>query len=99
MADWERVVAALEDHVAQLRESSSDDASLLGLHHTRWSPPADIGDLPSALAPRARVLLEEIDSLTPVLVERRDETARQLRAVSSIPRDSAVTSFYLDSIG
>ncbi|MFB9813892.1 hypothetical protein ACFFPL_00090 [Paeniglutamicibacter sulfureus] len=40
-----------------------------------------------------------MDSLTPVLGERRDEAARQLRAVSSVPRDSAVTSVYLDSVG
>ncbi|MFL4479368.1 hypothetical protein ACIPUB_13955 [Paeniglutamicibacter sp. ORCA_105] len=98
-AQWERVLAGLEDQVAQLRESCADDASLLELPDTSWSPPAGIGDLPPELAPRARALLAEMDSLTPVLGERRDEAARQLRAVSSVPRDSAATSVYLDSVG
>jgi hypothetical protein len=85
--------------VAQLRESCADDTSLFELPDTSWSPPAGLGELPPELAPRARALLEEMDSLTPVLGERRDEAARQLRAVSSVPRDSSVTSVYLDSVG
>lgn len=85
--------------MAQLRESCADDASLLELPHTSWNPPAGMGELPLELAPRARALLAEMDSLTPVLGERRAEAARQLRAVSSVPRDSTVTSVYLDSVG
>ncbi|MCV9996279.1 hypothetical protein OIU93_18560 [Paeniglutamicibacter sp. ZC-3] len=99
LVPWERFLADLEDQVAQLRESCADDASLLELPHASWSPPAGMGELPPELGPRARAILAEMDSLTPVLGERRDEAARQLRAVSSVPRDSAVTSVYLDSVG
>lgn len=98
-ADWERVLGVLEDRLAELRNFSSEEAKLLEVPQTLWQPPAGIGDLPAALAPRASALLRAIESLKPVLEVRRDEAARQLRAISSVPRDPGVASIYLDSVG
>lgn len=93
------MLGALEDQLTELSNCSSQEAKLLELSQTPWHPPAGIGDLPPALAPRAAALLEAMESFKRVLEERRDSAARQLRAVTSVPRESGVTSIYLDSVG
>lgn len=97
--EWVRVLDELEDQLAGLRDCAPDEALQRELPATSWHPPAGIGDLPSALAPRATLLLEAMETLKPVLEQRRDEAARQLRAVTSVPREAGATSIYLDSVG
>ncbi|WP_411730594.1 hypothetical protein [Paeniglutamicibacter sp.] len=96
---WVLVLDGLAEHVAGLRGCAFDDSALLELSTVPWQPPVGIGDLPAALAPRAAALVEELEELRPALLKRRDETVRQLRAVVAVPRDSTVTSVYLDSVG
>lgn len=84
--------------MARLRRCALDSEELFELP-TSWSPPEDVGPLPSSLAPRAQAIFMEMQELAVVLKDRRDETARQLRAVDSIPRSMSSTSVYLDLVG
>ncbi|MDQ0094648.1 hypothetical protein [Paeniglutamicibacter psychrophenolicus] len=98
-SDWVRVLDELEEHLARLRDCGNDDERLLEMRSALWRPPANIGQLPAALAPRATALNAAMEALVPEIRQRRDETARQLRAVESVPREDRLTSVYLDSVG
>lgn len=88
----------MEDDLARLRRCALDSEELFELP-TSWSPPEDVGPLPSSLGPRAQAIFMEMQELAVVLKDRRDETARQLRAVDSVPRSMNNTSVYLDLVG
>ena len=98
-SEWVRVLDELEEQLAKLRDCGTDDERLLEMPSAPWRPPANIGQLPAALAPRAMALSAAMEALAPELRQRRDETARQLRAVESVPREDRLTSVYLDSVG
>lgn len=96
---WERFLAQLTAEICILREAAADEAALLAVLNHAWSVPEGLGTIPEHLAPRAVMLLDEMSALEVKLTQRREEIARQIRAVESVPRVSGVTSIYLDSIG
>lgn len=99
IARWERFLAQLTAEICILREAAADEAALLAVLNHPWSVPEGLGAIPEHLAPRAVMLLDEMSALEVKLTQRREEIARQMRAVESVPRASGVTSIYLDSIG
>lgn len=98
-SEWVRVLDELEEQLAKLRDCGTDEERLLEMPSAPWQQPVNIGVLPVALAPRAAALMADMEALAPDLRQRRDETARQLRAVESVPREAQPTSVYLDSVG
>lgn len=96
---YEEWILVLDELAGQLARLRGDDSSLLELSNTPWPPPVGLGDLPADLAPRAAALIEEMDALRPLLVQRGEATMKQLRAVESVPRETSMTSVYLDSVG
>jgi hypothetical protein len=97
--EWVRFLEGLEGQLDEMRDCTVDPARLLEMSNTKWLPPVGLGEMPVELAPRAAALLEEMDALRPKLQKSREETVRQLRAVESIPRETGLTSVYLDSVG
>lgn len=95
---WIPVLEALEADLGGLQKCSLDSEELFGLT-TAWEPPANVGPLPASLKDRAQAIFEHMQELSLVLKERRDETARQLRAVDSVPRVETGTSLYIDVVG
>ena len=95
---WIAVLDQMEGDMARLRRSAQDSEELFELP-TGWSPPEDVGPLPAALGPRARVLFAEMQELSALLKDRRDETARQLRAIDSVPRSGSQGAVYIDLLG
>lgn len=95
---WKGVLDVLEAEIAGLRRFASDSGVLFELP-TEWEQPTNIGRLPATLQDRAQAVFGQMQDLAGMLTERRDETARQLRAVDSIPRYESPTSLYLDVEG
>ncbi|MFF5791560.1 hypothetical protein ACFY5D_05885 [Paeniglutamicibacter sp. NPDC012692] len=95
---WVEVLEQMEDELARLRRCALDSEELFELP-TSWSPPENVGPLPEALAPRAQAVFTEMQELSVVLKDRRDETARQLRAIDSVPRSGSPTAVYIDLLG
>ncbi|MFJ6417476.1 hypothetical protein [Paeniglutamicibacter sp. NPDC091659] len=95
---WVAVLEQMEADLAQLRRCTLDSEELFELP-TSWDPPEDAGPLPLSLAPRAQAVFTEMQELAVVLKGRLDETARQLRAIDSVPRSETPTAVYLDLIG
>ncbi|MFL4473885.1 hypothetical protein ACIPVK_07805 [Paeniglutamicibacter sp. MACA_103] len=71
----------------------------MALPETSWQAPVARGPLPVEFEVRAAVLVEEMKVLQAVLRRRREDIAKQLRAVGTVPRDVSQTSVYLDSVG
>ncbi|MGL3805138.1 hypothetical protein ACSYDW_03495 [Paeniglutamicibacter sp. R2-26] len=97
-AAWTTVLDQMEGDVARLRRCALDSEELFELPSS-WSPPENVGPLPAALGLRARALFAEMQELSAVLKERRDETARQLRAIDSVPRSGTQGAVYIDLLG
>ena len=95
---WLAVLEQMEDDLARLRRCALDSEELFELP-TSWSPPDVAGPLPESLALRAQAVFTEIQELAAILKGRRDETARQLRAIDSVPRSLGPTAVYLDLVG
>lgn len=95
---WIPVLEALEADMAKLRRCALDSEELFDLP-TGWEPPASIGPLPTSLKSRAEAVFGLMQELFVVLKDRRDETARQLRAVDLVPRVETTTSLYIDMVG
>lgn len=95
---WTAVLEELEADMAGLRSCTADNGRLLDLP-TGWEPPVGIGPLPASLKMRAQSVFEQMQEISGMLTERRDETARQMRAVDSVPRVETGTSLYIDVVG
>lgn len=95
---WVAVLEDLEADMAGLRSYTADSGRLFDLP-TGWEPPVGIGPLPASLKDRAQEVFEQMQEMSGMLTERRDETARQLRAVDSVPRVESGTSLYIDVVG
>ncbi len=66
----------------------------------RWSPPAMTGQLPAAARRRAVALAAAQERVSRRLEEMRQDVARQLQAVSSVPGVGAPSrAIYLDVNG
>lgn len=95
---WLELIEAMESELSVLGgvlARGEDPAPDL----TPWEPPAGLGQLPAALAPRVATLLADIEAATSAVTVRRDEVSRQLRAVATVPRPPAGNSVYLDVTG
>lgn len=92
------MLEALEADMAGLRRFTADHEVLFELP-TGWTAPANIGLMPATLKNRAQAVFGQMQELARMLTERRDETARQLRVVDSVPRYESPTSLYLDVEG
>lgn len=96
VADWSRILAEMEGAVALANAEPTvlpDAAEAASLSLT-----AHLGQLPSALADRARLLLAEQQRTIARLTARQREVARHLAALRSIPTASATgTPSYLDA--
>lgn len=65
-----------------------------------WTPPAGLGPLPAELAPRAQALVAALNEAAARTAAARDEIARQLAAVRSVPlAEDGGSSVYLDVAG
>lgn len=95
---WICVLEALEADMAAMRRYTADSEGLFELP-TGWEPSANIGPLPASLKARAQAVFEQMQELTVLLRDRRNETARQLRALDSVPRVESGTSLYIDVVG
>ena len=97
-AAWSLVLEGLEADLAGLYRYAADSEVLFELP-TGWEAPAAIGPLPESLNERAQAVFGQMQQMSAMLAERRDETARQMRAVDSVPRVETDTSLYLDVVG
>lgn len=88
----------LEADMAGLRRYAADSEVLFDLP-TGWDPPEAFGPLPASLTDRAQAVFAQIREMSEMLTSRRDETARQMRAVDSVPRVETGTSLYIDVVG
>lgn len=95
---WTAVLENLEADMAGLRNYTAEGGGLFELP-AGWEPPVGIGPLPASLKDRAQAVFEQMQEISGMLTERRDETARQLRAVDSVPRVESGTSLYIDVVG
>lgn len=95
---WILVLDDMEVDLAGLRRFTLDSEELFELP-TSWEPPVSAGPLPASLQVRAQAIFEQMQELSVVLKSRRDETARQMRAVESVPRVETGTSLYIDVVG
>ncbi|WP_372698481.1 hypothetical protein [Arthrobacter sp. JSM 101049] len=87
----------LEDLEHQLEAAQALEAST-GV--VPWTPPAGLGPLPAELAPRAQALVAALNDAAVRTVAARDEIARQLAAVRSVPlAEDGGSSVYLDVAG
>lgn len=65
-----------------------------------WTPPAGLGPLPAELAPRAEALVTALNEAASRTAAARDEVARQLAGVRSVPLAAdAGDPVYLDTSG
>lgn len=92
------MLESLETDLAGLSSYAHDNEGLFDLP-TGWEPPLSAGPLPASLRGRAQAVFEQMQEMSGMLTERRDETARQLRAVDSVPRVESGTSLYIDVVG
>ncbi|MEA5457133.1 hypothetical protein SPF06_20630 [Sinomonas sp. JGH33] len=93
---WEDVLARLEEDLdgaaRQLR--GSGDPALAG-----WAPPSFLGPIPEQLIGRALAVQERQRRLATRLAEAKDDAARHLAAVSSVPLGRGGGALYLDVEG
>lgn len=95
---WISVLEGLEADMAGLYSYAADSGALFELP-TGWETPANIDPLPASLKDRAQAVFAQMQEMSGMLTARRDETARQLRAVDSVPRVESGTSLYIDVVG
>lgn len=95
---WRELIRAMESELAVLRGALARGEDP-GPDPAPWEPPAGMGQLPASLAPRVATLLAGMDDAKTAVTLKRDETARQLRAVATVPRPPAGNSVYLDVTG
>ena len=88
---WYRVLDDLESSLG----------ALAGGHEPApWSPPGDIGVIPVELRDRARALLAGQRELAAELQASKNEVARHLSALRSVPAQrQASAAVYLDVLG
>ena len=87
----------LDDLEHQLEADQAPEAST-GV--VPWTPPAGLGPLPAELAPRAQALVTALTAAAARTAAARDEVARQLAAVRSVPlAEDGGSSVYLDVAG
>lgn len=87
----------LEDLEHHLEASQAPEA---GTGVVPWTAPAGLGPLPVDLAPRAQALITALNAAVARTTAARDEIARQLAAVRSVPlAEDGGKSVYLDVAG
>ncbi|MDQ4504524.1 hypothetical protein [Sinomonas sp. ASV322] len=64
-----------------------------------WAPPSSVGPIPERLVGRALAVQERQGTLAARLAEAKDDAARHLAAVSSVPLGRREGALYLDVEG
>lgn len=95
--------AAWEDALSQLEMSVATAERMLTVGHLgqepphQWSPPANLGPLPSELADRARTLLDRQIETARRIAEAADLNRRQSRAAQAMRATRPSSPVYLDT--
>lgn len=90
---WEDMLRALEqavEHAATLLEQ--DDLP----EPVQWAPPTDLGQLPPALAERARALLTRQQEVSRLLSDAVGDSRRENRLLSRLRQSEPRPPVYLD---
>lgn len=95
---WEVVLDRLEEGVAAAVREMEDPNGAPRIE--LWSPPAGLGPVPEALAPRMARLIASQKALLESMERRRREFGSQMNAVRQVPLVSTGSrSLYLDISG